>query len=160
MFPVSEAYKERAKKQIAEFKKIPEGAYRYIGVEAWRGIVCEFIVNDWLNQGRIRVLKQAKGLDTSGKTDPYDILTSKGAIEVASATKHHFKYVMPKKQPVDTKSDDTILIGARYDETVEPNSVEILGYMRFKKVKTYPVEQNKGAPYYKVPLTDLMQIGN
>ena len=118
----------------------------------------EFVVNDWLKNNGISIIKAAKGIDTSGKPDPYDILTSKYTIEVASATKNRYNYVMPKKQPIDTKSDDMLLIGTKYNDDAIPCNVEIYGFMKLAKVKTYPVEKNKGAPYYKVPLIDFEPI--
>ena len=34
-----------AKNQILQFKKIEQGKYRYSGVEAWRGVVCEMLTS-------------------------------------------------------------------------------------------------------------------
>ena len=64
---------------------------------------------------------------------------------------------MPKIHDVHNKPKD-IYIGAKYNETVEPNEVQILGYIKHDDILNYPVKQNKGAPYYEIPLKALKEI--
>ena len=45
---VTEQDKQIAKQQIERFEKIPEGNWRYSGVAAWRGIVCQNLAGEWL----------------------------------------------------------------------------------------------------------------
>jgi len=161
--PVRDDQIEEAKRQIAEFLKTPEGGWRYLGadgegVKAWRGIVCQSVVCEWLGKNGFRIIKATKGVDTSGKTDAYDILTDRGTFEVCGATEYYYRRIMPKKQPIDTKSDDMILIGAKYDDRGAPDKVEIHGFMKFKAVKNYPVGQLYGGPFYDVPIEKLEPI--
>lgn len=147
---------EFAKAQIRAFEKIDAGSWRYSGVEAWRGIVCEMIASKWLEE-KFSVDKSAKGLDDSGIVDDCDMIINSKKIEIKSATKNYFKYLMPKIHDVRDKPKD-IYIGVKYNETVEPNEIIILGYITRSQILAYPIEQNKGAPYYKIPLTALSPI--
>ena len=153
---VTEEDKQFAKEQIAEFEKIDAGQWRYTNVEAWRGIVCEMLVSKWLEDS-FEVKQSAKGLDTSGIEDECDLIVGNKKVEIKSATKNYFRYIMPKIHDVHNKPKD-IYIGAKYNETVEPNEVQILGYIRREDILNYPVSQNKGAPYYEIPLTALKEI--
>jgi hypothetical protein len=141
-----------AKEQIKRFTAIPQGQWRYDGVEAWRGIVCEMLTSDWLEQN-FKVQERAKGLDTTGIPDDYDLIISNKKVEIKSATKNYFKYVMPKIHDVINKPKD-VYVAAKYNETSHPHKVIVVGYMRHKDIFNYPIEQDKGAPYYKVPLKD------
>lgn len=145
--------KEFAKQQIEAFKKIDAGSWRYKDVEAWRGIVCEMLASKWLEQN-FKVDKAAKGLDDSGIVDDCDMIINGKKIEIKAATKNHFRYLMPKIHDVRDKPKD-FYIGTKYNETVEPNVIQILGYMNRAAIMHYPVKQNKGAPYYEVPLYKL-----
>ena len=49
-----------AKEQIRRFTATPQGKWRYEGVEAWRGIVCEMLTSDWLEQNFKVQLEVAK----------------------------------------------------------------------------------------------------
>lgn len=64
---------------------------------------------------------------------------------------------MPKIHDVRDKPKD-IYIGVKYNETVEPNQVIILGYIKRSEILKYPVKQNKGTPYYEVPSSKLLPI--
>eukprot|EP01156_Anaeramoeba_ignava_P018624 Anaeramoba_ignava/a92356_36.p1 GENE.a92356_36~~a92356_36.p1 ORF type:complete len:164 (-),score=10.90 a92356_36:140-631(-) len=145
-----------AKNQIEEFKKIKAGQWRYSGVEAWRGIVCEMITSNWLKE-KFNVEEEATGLLPTGIEDAYDLIISGKKIEIKSATKNYFRSIMPKIHDVNNHPKD-IYIGVKYNETVNPNEIKILGFMSRDKILQYPREQNKGAPYYNVPLTDLTPI--
>ncbi len=145
-----------AKNQIAEFTRSEAGNWRYDNVEAWRGVVCEMIVSKWLEEN-FDVQVKAKGIDTSGNEDDYDLKINEKKVEIKSATKNYFRYLMPKIHDLHNKPKD-IYIGAKYNETVEPNKVYILGYILRDDILKYPVRQNKGAPYYEVPLTALKEI--
>ena len=145
-----------AKKQISEFEKIEEGKWRYSDVEAWRGVVCEMLVSNWLGL-KFNVNVKAKGLDTSGIYDEYDLIINSKKIEIKSATKNYFKYLMPKIHDVINKPKD-IYIGAKYNETVDPNKVYILGFIKREEILVFPIRQNKGAPYYEIPLNALKEI--
>lgn len=153
---VSEKDKEFAKNQIEEFKKIEAGNWRYTNVEAWRGIVCEMITSKWLSEN-FNVEKEAKGLDNSGIVDDCDLIISSKKVEIKSATKNYFKSLMPKIHDVNNKPKD-IYIGTKYNETIEPNEVQILGFINRSDILNYPKGQNKGAPYYEIPLSDLKEI--
>ena len=153
---VSEEIISKAKKQISEFKKIEQGQYRYTNVEAWRGIVCEFLTSDWI-QKYFYVDKVAKGLDNSGLVDDCDMIINKKKVEIKSATKNYFKYLMPKIYDVENKPKD-IYIGVKYNETVKPNEVLILGYIKHSDILKYPIKKNKGASYYEIPLNDLIPL--
>lgn len=153
---VTEQDKQFAKKQIEDFKQIDAGSWRYNNVEAWRGIVCEMLTSKWLEQN-FKIDKSAKGLDTSGVVDDCDMIINSKKVEIKSATKNYFKYLMPKIHDVRDKPKD-IYIGVKYNETVEPNEVQILGHITRSEILKYPIEQNKGAPYYKVPLNKLLPI--
>lgn len=145
-----------AKKQIEAFLKIQAGSWRYSDVEAWRGIVCEILVSQWLDS-KFQVQKHAKGLDDSGKVDDCDMMINAKKIEIKSATKNYFKYLMPKIHDVRDYPKD-IYIGVKYNETIEPNEVQIWGYIKGSEISKYPIKKNKGAPYYEVPLSDLLKI--
>lgn len=153
---VTEQDKLFAKQQIEAFKKIDAGSWRYSGVEAWRGIVCEMLTSKWLEEN-FEIEKPAKGLDDSGIVDDCDMIINSKKVEIKSATKNYFRYLMPKIHDVTGKPKD-IYIGAKYNETVEPNEIQILGYIKRSEILSYPVEKNKGAPYYKVPLSKLKPI--
>ena len=64
---------------------------------------------------------------------------------------------MPKIHDVRDKPKD-IYIGVKYNETVQPNQVHILGYIQRSEILKFPIKQNKGAPYYEVPLSQLTPI--
>jgi len=153
---VTEADKQIAKDQIAAFKKIDAGSWRYTNVEAWRGIVCEFLCSKWLEENYI-VTKKAKGLDTSGIVDDCDLIINDKKVEIKSATKNYFKYLMPKIHDVRDKPKD-LYVGVKYNETIEPNEIQILGYLRRSEILEFPIKKNKGAPYYEVPLSKLLPI--
>ena len=139
-----------AKEQIKRFTEIPQGKWRYEGVEAWRGIVCEMLTSEWLEQN-FKVQERAKGLDTTGVPDDYDLVISNKKVEIKAATKNYFKYVMPKIHDVINKPK-YIYIATKYNETTTPNEVIVVGYMKRDDIFNHPIEQDKGAPYYKVPL--------
>lgn len=153
---VKETDKQFAKNQIAAFKKIEAGSWRYTNVEAWRGIVCELLCSKWLEEN-FTVTKKAKGLDTSGIVDDCDLIINDKKIEIKSATKNYFKYLMPKIHDVRDKPKD-LYIGVKYNETIEPNEINILGYIKRSAVLEFPIKKNKGAPYYEVPLSELQAI--
>jgi hypothetical protein len=153
---VTEEDKQFAKQQIEAFEKIDAGSWRYKGVEAWRGIVCEMVVSKWL-ASKFIIEKEAKGLDDSGVVDDCDLIILNKTVEIKSATKNYFKYLMPKIHDVRDKPKD-IYIGAKYNETIEPNEVQILGFIKRSEILNYPVKQNMGAPYYEVPLSVLKAI--
>lgn len=153
---VKEKDKTFAKKQIDDFKKIPQGRYRYTNVEAWRGIVCEILTVEWLAK-KYNLPIKAKGLDDSGVYDDYDVLINDKKIEIKSATKHYFKFIMPKVYDVINKPKD-VFVCSRYNETTTPDSVEVLGWIKREDVMKYPIEQNKGAKYYKIPILNLNEF--
>ncbi len=153
---VTEQVEQFAKQQIEAFKKIDAGHWRYTNVEAWRGIVCEMLAGKWLKQN-FKVDKSAKGLDDSGVVDDCDMIINAKKVEIKSATKNYFTKLMPKIHDVIDKPKD-IYIGCKYNETVEPNEIQILGYITRSEILKYPVKQNKGAPYYEVPLSELLPI--
>lgn len=64
---------------------------------------------------------------------------------------------MPKIHDVNNKPKD-IYIGAKYNETIEPNEIQILGYIKRADILKYPIKQNKGAAYYEIPLIALLSI--
>jgi hypothetical protein len=145
-----------AKKQIEEFKKISAGKWRYSGVEAWRGIVCEMLTSKWL-ESNFNVNEIAKGLDSTGIVDDYDLLINNKKVEIKSATKNYFKSIMPKIYDITSKPKD-FYIGVKYNETTNPNTIKIIGYITREDILKYPIEKNKGASYYNVPLTALKKI--
>jgi hypothetical protein len=153
---VTEEDKQFAKQQIKAFERTQYGKWRYTNVEAWRGIVCEMLTSKWLQQ-KFNVEKSAKGLDTSGIVDECDLMISGKKVEIKSATKNYFKYIMPKIYDITNKPKD-IYIGVKYNETVEPNEIQIMGSITKQQIMKYPVKQNKGAPYYEIPLNDLTSI--
>ena len=153
---VTKEDKQFAKQQIEAFEKIDAGSWRYKDVEAWRGIVCEMVVSKWL-ASKFIIEKEAKGLDDSGVVDDCDLIILNKTVEIKSATKNYFKYLMPKIHDVRDKPKD-IYIGAKYNETIEPNEVQILGFIKRSEILNYPVKQNMGAPYYEVPLSVLKEI--
>ena len=153
---VTEQNKQFAKQQIEAFKKIDAGSWRYMNVEAWRGIVCEMVAGKWFEQNFV-IDKTVKGLDDSGIVDDCDMIINGKKVEIKSATKNYFRYLMPKIHDVRDKPKD-IYIGIKYNETLEPNQIQILGYIKHSEILKYPVKQNKGAPYYEVPLSILLEI--
>lgn len=153
---VTEKDKLFAKQQIEAFKKIKAGSWRYSNVEAWRGIVCEMLASRWLEEN-FTIEKSAKGLDDSGIVDDCDMIINSKKVEIKSATKNYFRYLMPKIHDVRDKPKD-LYIGVKYNETVEPNQIQILGYIKRSEILNYPIKQNKGAPYYEVPLFKLRSI--
>ena len=153
---VTEQDKQFAKAQIEAFKKIDAGNWRYKNVEAWRGVVCEMLAGKWFEEN-FRIDKPVKGLDDSGVVDDCDIIINDKKVEIKSATKNYFKYLMPKTHDVRDKPKD-IYVGVKYNETVEPNEVQILGHIKRSEILQYSIKQNKGAPYYEVPLFKLLPI--
>lgn len=153
---VTDQDKEFAKKQIEKFQKIPQGQYRYENVHAWRGVVSELLCSRWLSN-RFNVEQDAICLEDLGRYDNYDMMINGKKVEIKSATKFHFKYIMPKVSNVFDRPKD-IYVGCRYHEMLEPNRVEIHGWMRHDDIIEYPIKQNKGAKYFEVPLFDLKQF--
>jgi len=155
---VKESDKIFAKKQIEDYKKTVSGQYRYKEVESWRGIVCEMLTSDWL-ESSFNVSVKATGLVFMGKdvTDDYDMIINNKKVEIKSATKNHFQYIMPKVYCVNNKPKD-VYIGAKYNETTDPNQVLIIGWIYRKDIFKYPIEKNKGGEYYKIPLEDLTKL--
>jgi len=147
-----------AKQQVAAFEKETFGQYRYSGVEAWKGIVCELLVQEWLESEGYLFEQKAKGLDTSGEVDKCDIVINGVKIEVKSATKYFYKSIMPKTHDFVDNVQKDILIGAKYNETARPESIDILGFITVQDAVKFPIEQNKGAPYYNIPLSRLTPI--
>lgn len=143
---------ELAKQQVAAFEKETFGQYRYSGVEAWKGIVCELLVQKWLESEGYNFEQKAKGLDTSGLVDKCDIVINGVKIEVKSATKYFYKSIMPKVYDFADNVQKDILIGAKYNETTRPESIDILGFITVQDAIKFPKKQNKGAPYYDIPL--------
>ena len=153
---VDETDKDFAKKQIKAFEQIKEGQYRYTGVEAWRGVVCEMLTGKWLEKN-YKVNKSAKGLDDSGTYDDCDMIINSKKVEIKSATKNYFKYIMPKVTNVIGKPKD-VYIGVKYNETVEPNLVSIVGFIKHKEVLKCPIKKNKGSAYYEIPFNILKKF--
>jgi len=153
---VKPQHEKFAKDQINAFKKIKEGKWRYTNVEAWRGIVCEILIAKWLNDN-YEVEENAKGLDDTGIIDDYDMKINGKKIEIKSATKNYFQYIMPKIHDIQDKPKD-FYIGAKFNETVKPNIVQLIGFIEPNQIKRFPIKQNKGAPYYEVPLNALIPI--
>lgn len=154
--PVTQEDIKFAKDQISAFEKIDAGSWRYTDVEAWRGIVCEMLTSKYLAE-KYNVDKEAKGLDDSGIVDDCDLIINGKKVEIKSATKNYFKYLMPKIHDVNNKPKD-IYVGVKYNEEVEPNEISIIGIIGRAQILNYPVKQNKGAPYYEVPLRDLIPL--
>jgi len=150
---VTETDKDFARNQIKEFEKIKQGQYRYTDVEAWRGVVCEMLTSKWLEQN-YKVDKAAKGLDSSGIYDDCDMVINSKKVEIKSATKNYFKYIMPKVTNVIGKPKD-VYIGVKYNETCEPNNVIIVGYIKHKEILKCPIKRNKGSAYYEIPFNIL-----
>ena len=138
---VTEQDKQFAKQQIEDFKKIDAGSWRYTNVEAWRGIVCEMLAGKWLYslaiEQNFKVDKSAKGLDDSGVVDDCDMIINAKKVEIKSATKNYFRYLMPKIHDVRDKPKD-IYIGCKYNETVKPNEMYILGYIAHSEILKFP----------------------
>ena len=153
---VTQNDKDFAKKQIKAFEQIKQGQYRYADVEAWRGVVCEMLTGQWLEKN-YKVDKPAKGLDSSGIYDDCDMVINSKKVEIKSATKNYFKYIMPKVANVLGKPKD-VYIGVKYNETVEPNVVSIVGFIKHKEVIKCPIKRNKGSAYYEIPLNTLKQF--
>ena len=156
LIDVTEKDKQIAKQQIEAFEKIEAGSWRYTNVEAWRGIVCEMLASRWFEKN-FKNVKSAKGLDNSGIVDDYDMIINSKKVEIKSATKNYFRYLMPKIHDVRVKPKD-IYIGVKYNETVSPNQIKILGYIKRSEILKCPVKQNKGAPYYEISLSQLQPI--
>lgn len=114
------------------------------------------LASKWLEEN-FNVTKPAKGLDNSGIIDDCDLIINTKKIEIKSATKNYFRYLMPKIHDVRDQPKD-FYIGAKYNETVEPNEVQIIGYIERAKILDYPIKQDKGAPYYEIPLFHLKPI--
>ena len=145
-----------AKNQILQFKKIEQGKYRYSGVEAWRGVVCEMLTSKWL-ESNYNVDIPAKGLDNSGIIDDCDMIINSKKVEIKSATKNYFKFIMPKVSNVLRNPKD-VYIGVKYNETVEPNVISIMGYAYHNTIINSPIKKNKGAAYYEVPFDSLKEF--
>jgi hypothetical protein len=155
---VTEEDKKFARQQIEAFEKIDAGSWRYEGVQAWRGIVCEMLTAKWLSE-IFKIDKDAKGLDTSGIVDDCDLIINGKKVEIKSATQNYFRYLMPKIHDVNDNPKD-IYIGVKYNETVEPNEIQILGFIKSSEILKYPIKKNKGASYYEVPLSILKEINS
>ena len=153
---VTDEWKEFAKNQIKDFEKTPQGQWRYADVEAWRGIVCEMLVAKYL-EDNYNETKKAKGLDTSGIVDECDIIIDNKKVEIKSATKNYFKFLMPKIHDIYNKPKD-IYIASKYNETETPNKVILIGYLLHSDILQYPIEKNKGASYFKIPLSDFKNL--
>ena len=158
---VTEQDKQLAKQQIERFEKIPEGNWRYSGVAAWRGVVCQNLAGKWLYSWAInqnfKVHKKEVALDDSGVVDGWDMIINAKKVEIKSATKNYYTKLMPKTYDVRDKPKD-IYIGCKYNETVEPNEMYILGYIAHSEILKFDTNKNKGARYYEVPLSKLLPI--
>ena len=64
---------------------------------------------------------------------------------------------MPKKSTVDLHPNN-ICIGVRYNEQSTPNKIIIFGFLSNKEIQSFPINQNKGAPYYDVPQSSFKPI--
>ena len=153
---VTEQAKQFAKQQIEAFKKIAAGRWRYTNVEAWRGIVCEMLASEWFEQN-FKIDKSAKGLDDSGIVDDCDMIINAKKVEIKSATKNRYRLLTPKIYDVRDRQID-IYIGCKYNEEVEPNEMQIWGWTTRSEILKCPENQDKGAPYYEVPLLKLLPI--
>ena len=142
------------KEQVEKFQQTEKGKWRYPGVDAWKGVVCEFVVSDYLGT-KYKVDQYAKGLDTSGNEDEQDMMMYGKRVQIKSATEVHYKFITPKVHDVNKFPYKDIYIGASYDDTREPNVVELHGYLTREEVMQYPTNQQYGAEYYEVPLEDL-----
>ena len=145
-----------SKNQIKEFEKTEKGKWRYSNVEAWRGIACEIIISDWLEEN-FNVIIRAKGLDTSGNYDGCDMVIGNKKVEIKSATRNYFKYIMPKKYDIINSPKD-IYVGAKYNDTKSPNEVVLLAYIYHSEILSYPIKKNKGAPYFEIPMLAFKDI--
>ena len=149
-----------AKEQIIEFEKTRSGKYRYQNVKSYRGIICEMLTSNYLNK-YFNVSVKATGLVYKGNElddiDDFDMVINGKKVEIKAATKNHFNYIMPKVYCVNNKPKD-IYIGCKYNETVQPNEVQIIGFMYKKDIIKYPIKKNKGASYYEIPLKDLRPL--
>jgi len=112
----------------------------------------------WLTE-KFNVEEEATVLLPTGIEDDYDLIINGKKVEIKSATKNYFRSIMPKIHDVRNHPKD-IYIGVKYNETLEPNQIQIIGYMDRDSILNYPVEQNKGAPYYNIPIRDLTPIEN
>ena len=145
-----------AKNQIKKFEKTKNGSFRYNDVHAWRGVVCELLCSKWLSE-HYKVTEKANCLEDLGRFDNYDMIINNKKVEIKSATKWHFQYILPKCRNVFERKKD-IYVGCRYNERVDPNRVEIHGWMTQDQIINYPVKQNKGAKYFEVSLYDLNEF--
>lgn len=145
-----------AREQIEKFEQIEQGQWRYNDVEAWRGVVAEILASRWLSEN-FDVGEAATGLLPTGIEDEYDLIVNGRTVEIKSATKNYFRYIMPKIHDVINHPKD-IYIGIKYNETIEPNEIQIIGFMSRDHILSYPIKKNKGAPYYEVPLAKLTPI--
>ena len=84
------------------------------------------------------------------------IINSK-KVEIKSATKNYFKFIMPKVSNVLRNPKD-VYIGVKYNETVEPNVISIMGYAYHNTIINSPIKKNKGAAYYEVPFDSLKEF--
>ena len=155
---VTEEMKNEAQAQIEVFKNSPNGKWRYKGVKAWRGVVCELITSRWLTDN-YNVQKEAEGIDDSGIFDLCDMVIDDKMVELKSATEAGYRYIMPKVYNVINRPKD-IYIASRYNDRTEQHLVEIMGFCTSAFVRSCPEGKNKGAAYYQVPLIELNSIHN
>ena len=64
---------------------------------------------------------------------------------------------MPKIHDIYNKPKD-IYIASKYNETETPNKVILIGYLLHSDILQYPIEKNKGASYFKIPLSDFKDL--
>ena len=72
-------------------------------------------------------------------------------------TDYNFGHITPE-ETYAIEHEKSVWTRTNNNETVEPNEVQLLGYIQRRDVLNYPVKQNKGAPYYEVPLYSLTKF--
>ena len=83
-------------------------------------LFCEMIAGKWF-EANFTIEKSVKGLDNSGIIDECDMIINSKKVEIKSATKNYFKYLMPKIHDVRDKPKD-IYIGVKYNENCRTKS--------------------------------------
>ena len=149
-FKVSEELKTKAKKQIKILRDTEFYSSGYKGVEAWKGLVAEFICSDELSK-ICNVQLPASGIDFDTPHE-YDMIIDNVKVDIKCATSNANWNICPNVHLVDHNSAQ-LYIGCRYISSSDGDFVEVHGaitreeIMKCTKKSYYDPKKS----FYEVP---------
>jgi hypothetical protein len=140
-----------AKEQIEKFEST--GAYRYRGVDAYKGVAAEKVIKDWLSEKYS--IESNRPLGDGDDIDDFDFKIGDITCDIKSTTQWYHASITPKVK-VENKKPKDYYIGARFDDRYQNRyCVYVIGYLHHSDIIKYPIKQKYGTPYYEVKLVDM-----